>query len=100
MEIKAKVNGEKALFELVGKLTVQTAPELDEAVDSLPLSVCDLDIDIAGVDYIASAGFRVLLGKGRQMVRRGGMMRLLHPRDEIMEVIRMTGLSEVFTIES
>lgn len=99
MEITTSVDGSRAAIVVVGKLTVQTSPELSVAVDRLPASVCDLDIDLTGTSYIASAGLRVLVAADKLAVKRGGVMHLLHPCDEVMEVFEMTGLSEVFAIE-
>ena len=99
MEIKKTVEGSKASLELEGKLTVQTSPELGAEVDALPAEVCDIDVDLAGISYVASAGIRVLVATDKLAVSRGGRMRLMHPRDEVMEVFEMTGLAEVFSIE-
>ena len=99
MEIKTTVEDGKASLVLEGKLTVQTSPELGAAVDGLPAEVCDIDVDLSGVSYVASAGIRVLVATDKLAVSRGGRMRLLHPRDEVMEVFEMTGLAEVFAIE-
>lgn len=99
MEITTTVEGTKATLELAGKLTVQTSPDLTSAVENLPTSVCDLDIELTNVSYIASAGLRVLVAADKMTVSRGGRMHLLHPCDEVVEVFEMTGLSEVFAIE-
>ena len=99
MDIKTNVEGSKAVVELAGKLTVQTSPDLSAAVESLPSTVCDLDVDLAAVSYIASAGLRVLVATDKLAVKRGGVMRLLHPCDEVWEILEMTGLSEVFAVE-
>lgn len=98
MELRENVDGNMARITLSGKLTVQTSPELSKAVDKLPADACDIDIDLADVDYVASAGLRVLVACDKLAVKRGGRMRLLHPRDDVMEVLEMTGLSEVFAI--
>ena len=99
MEITTTIEGSKATIGMRGKLTVQTSPELSAAVDGLPVDVCDIDIDLAGVDYVASAGLRVLVSCDKLAVKRGGRMRLVHVRDEVMEVFEMTGLSEVLAFE-
>ena len=93
------MDGEKAVIEPVGKLTVQTSPDLSAVVEQLPSNVHDIDIDLSGVDYVASAGLRVLVATDKLAVKRSGTMRLLHPCEDVMEVFEMTGLSEVFTIE-
>ncbi len=99
MEIKTAVEGSKATIVLVGKLTVQASPNLTETIEGLPNDVCDIDVDLTGVDYIASAGLRVLVAADKLTVKRGGRMRLVHPVAEVMEILEMTGLSEVFAIE-
>lgn len=99
MEIKTSIDGTKAFLEPVGKLTVNTSPELTEAVNELPSEITHLDIDLTGVNYIASAGLRVLVATEKLCDKRGGQMRLLYPIDDVMEVFEMTGLSDVFVIE-
>ncbi|MBQ3302270.1 MAG: STAS domain-containing protein, partial [Eggerthellaceae bacterium] len=98
MKIVTKIEDSKATIELGGKLTVNTSPELTAAVDQLPHTVYDLDIDMKEVSYVASAGLRVLVAADKLAVKRGGTMRLLHPCEEVMEVFEMTGLNEVFEI--
>jgi anti-sigma B factor antagonist len=82
-----------------GKLTVQTAPELESTINGINDSVVDLDIDLESVDYISSAGLRVLVAAQKMITSRGGKMRLLSPNDEVFEVFEMTGLSDIFTVE-
>lgn len=99
MEIKTEIQGDKALLVLKGKLTVQTSSQLNAAAESLPEQVCCIDLDLADVNYIASAGLRVLVAADKLAAKRGGNVRLLHPRDDVMETFEMTGLAEVFSIE-
>ena len=99
MRIETSIDKDGTTVTPEGKLTVQTSPELDAAIKQLPNDVCDLDIDLSHVDYIASAGLRVLASVGKLTALRGGKMRLLHPVASVMESLEMTGLSEVFAIE-
>lgn len=99
MEIKTSTEGSKATIELIGKLTVQSSPELSAVVEGLPNGICDIDMDIANMSYVASSGLRVLVASDKLVIKRGGCMRLLHPTAEVMEILEMTGLSEVFKIE-
>lgn len=99
MEIKTKVVEDKATIEVEGKLTVQSAPDLEAAIGSLPTSIMDVDIDLEDLDYISSAGLRVLVSAQKMLSQRGGTLRLLSPNDDVSDVFDMTGLSEVFTIE-
>ena len=99
MEISTNIEGTKASLNLDGKLTVQTSPELEAVIDGLDASICDLDIDLSAVDYVASAGLRVFVAAEKMVTARGGTMRLIGPIPDVTEVFNMTGLSDVFTIE-
>ena len=99
MEISANIEGSKATLVLEGKLTVQTAPELAAAVDALDPAPCDFDLDLTDVEYVSSAGLRVFVATDQLAVSRGGVMRILHPNDDVMAVFDMTGLVDIFNIE-
>ncbi|MBR3313593.1 MAG: STAS domain-containing protein [Atopobiaceae bacterium] len=98
MEITITQDGNTATLVLDGKLSVATSPDLDAAINGLPESTCNFVIDLSKLDYISSAGLRVLVSTEKLAARRGGSMKLLHPNEEVAEVFEMTGLSEVFTI--
>ena len=99
MDIKTKVVEDKATIEVEGKLTVQSAPDLEGAIGALPPNLMHVDIDLEGLDYLSSAGLRVLVSAQKMLSQRGGTLRLLSPNDDVSDVFDMTGLSEVFTIE-
>ena len=94
MEIKTTIDGTAATFAIAGKLTVQTAPELEAAIDAIPEEACDLIID-----YVSSAGLRVFVATDKLAVKRGGTFTLLHPCADVYDVLEMTGLVDIFTIE-
>lgn len=98
MDIRTDIEDSKATLTLGGKLTVQTSPDLSDVVDRLPESVRDVDLEVADLTYVASAGLRVLVAIDKLSVARGGTMRVIHPCKDVMDVLVMTGLSEVFTI--
>jgi anti-sigma B factor antagonist len=100
MEVKVDVTDTKATVAVDGKLTVQTAPDLESAINDIDSQVTDLDIDLANVDYISSAGLRVLVGAEKLLRSRGGALRLQHPAEAVNEVFEMTGLNTVLTIEA
>ena len=97
--------GKDALKPLVFALIENLTPKehelvfYDERIEKLPDDVCNIDIDLKKVDYIASAGLRVLVAANKLMAKRGGSIRLLNLCDEVWSVFGMTGLSEVFVIE-
>ncbi len=96
---KVDVTDTKATVTVDGKLTVQTAPDLETAINEIDPQVTNLDIDLANVDYISSAGLRVLVAAQKKVTAAAGNMRLLSPNDEVFEVFEMTGLSDIFTVE-
>ena len=100
MNISITQNGAEATLALEGKLSVATSPDLEAAINDLPESTTAFVIDLTNLDYISSAGLRVLVSTEKLATRRGGSMRLVHPNDEVTEVFEMTGLSDVFTIEA
>ena len=100
MEITITQEGAKAIIALNGKLSVATSPDLEAAISGLPESTNEFVIDLSQLEYISSAGLRVLVSTEKLANQRSGSMVLLHPNDEVNEVFEMTGLSEVFTIEA
>lgn len=99
MEIRTSIEESKATFGVTGKLTVQTAPDLEAAIDSIPQDVCDFIIDLSEVDYVSSAGLRVFVAADKMALRRGGSLVLRHPREDVTEVLEMTGLADVLVVE-
>jgi anti-sigma B factor antagonist len=101
MDLTKSVDGNKATIKVTGKLTVATSPDLEAAIRELDEGgeVVNYDLDFTNLDYISSAGLRVLVSTQKISQRKGGGMRILHPTDEVMEVLEMTGLSDVLTIE-
>lgn len=100
MEITVNQDGNKATITLSGKLSVATSPDLEAAITGLPASTNEFVIDLTDLEYISSAGLRVLVSTEKIANQRNGSMTLLHPNEEVTEVFDMTGLADVFTIEA
>ena len=99
MEIAMTVDGSRVTYAPKDKLTVQTASELDKAiVSSFPEDARDLEIDLADVDYVSSSGLRVFVSASKLAMLHGGSFSLLHPRDDVMDVLEVTGMADVFTV--
>jgi anti-sigma B factor antagonist len=98
MEINVTQDGNKATIVLNGKLSVATSPDLENAIQGLPETVNEFNIDLTDLEYISSAGLRVLVSTEKTAAQRGGKMVLLHPNEEVSEVFDMTGLIAVFTV--
>ena len=99
MNLDVVTSGIAATIAISGKLSVATSPDLEEAVQGLPESVSDITMDLTELEYISSAGLRVMVSTQKLVTTRNGNLVLQHPCDEVREVFDMTGLSDVFTIE-
>lgn len=98
MEINTTIDGTNATVALVGNLTVATVPKLETAFADLPEDVADLTLDLAELDYVASAGLRVIVSQAKNMARNGNSMRITNPNEEVMEVFDVTGLIDILDI--
>ena len=98
MTIEKKLNGEVAILVVAGRLDTQTAPELEKEVDSVVSGVKELTFDMTGLEYVSSAGLRVIL-KAQKIMNTKGSMKLTGVNDSIMEVFDITGFLDILTIE-
>ncbi len=88
----------KTLVALAGRLDTVTSPQLEEALRACLSDGEALVLDLEGLDYISSAGLRVLLAAQKAKARSGGMT-LRHVNETIMEIFEVTGFAEILTIE-
>ena len=98
MTIEIKRTAEATTIDIVGRLDTTTAPELDKTLNENMGDVKNLLLNFKGLEYISSAGLRVLLGAQKKM-QKIGSMKLVNVREEVMEVFEMTGFSDILTIE-
>ena len=98
MTIEIKRNAEVTTIDIVGRLDTTTAPELDKTINEDIADVKNLVLDFKGLEYISSAGLRVLLGAQKKM-QKVGSMKLVNVCEEVMEVFEMTGFADILTIE-
>lgn len=94
--IKSSVGNALTLC-LEGRLDTTTAPELDAVAQTALKGMTKLTIDMAGLEYISSAGLRVLLAMSKTMSKQG-TMELRNVNDIVLEVLNMTGFSDILTI--
>ena len=97
LSIRKTVENGKAAMVLEGRLDTVTAPELEQELKSSLEGVSELTLDFAKLEYISSAGLRVLLAAQKEMNKRGGM-RLLNVNETIMEIFEVTGFADILTI--
>ena len=98
MKISKTQNGTELAVALEGRLDTVTAPELEKELKGSLGGVSELTLDFAGLEYISSAGLRVLLSAQKAMNKQGGM-KLKNVNETIMEIFEVTGFSDILTIE-
>ena len=98
MTIEKRLNGSSAVFAITGRLDTQTAPELEKELDASFSDLKELVFDMKGLEYISSAGLRVIL-KAQKIMNSKGSMKLIDVNDSIMEVFDITGFLDILTIE-
>ena len=98
MTIEIKRNEEEITIEVAGRLDTITAPVLEKSIAEHIEGVKSLVIDFKGLEYISSAGLRVLLGAQKKM-KGSGSMKLVSVCEDVMEVLEMTGFADILTIE-
>ena len=98
MKIEQNKNGNELKIALHGRLDTATAPELEEVIKSSLDGVTELVLDIEKLDYISSAGLRVLLAAQKVMNRQGSMV-IRNVTPEIMDIFDVTGFVDILNIE-
>ena len=98
MTIEKKINGEAATLIVSGRLDTQTAPELENELDAVLPGIKELTFDMSNLEYVSSAGLRVIL-KAQKAMNAQGSMKLTGVNDSIMEVFDITGFLDILTIE-
>ena len=97
MTIVSKKEGTELTVALSGRLDTSTSPELEKFLNESLDGVTDLKLELGGMDYISSAGLRVLLGAHRRM-KPQGKMTLTGVNETVMEIFDLTGFSDILTI--
>ena len=97
MTMEIRKNADAATIEVVGRLDTTTAPALEKAINADIGDAKHLILDLKGVQYISSAGLRVLLGAQKKM-QKIGSMKVLNVCETVMEVLEMTGFADILVI--
>ena len=93
MTINVERDFELVTLVITGRLDTTTAPNLEAVIKDLSGDIKELVFDMSELEYISSAGIRVLLGAYKKMHMNNGMMRIEKPNETVFEVFEMTGLS-------
>ena len=98
MKITKNMNGTELTISLEGRLDTTTAPELEQTLKDSMESANTLTLDFAKLDYISSAGLRVLLSVHKTMAKKGGM-KVVNANEMVKEVFDVTGFADILTVE-
>ena len=98
MNITTKKENTTLTVALEGRLDTTTAPELDVFAEKKLADTQELVLDFADLEYISSAGLRVLL-KLQKVMNKKGSMKLIHVGEVVKEVFEITGFTDILTIE-
>ena len=99
MTINKTAEGGKLTIALEGRLDTNTAPQLEAELKRSVSGVTELVLDFTGLEYISSAGLRVLLAAAQKVMNKQGKMVLRGVNGTIMEVLEITGFVDILTIE-
>ena len=95
MTINVERDYELVVLEITGRLDTTTAPNLDTAINELSEDTKELIFDMGGLEYISSAGIRVVLSAYKKMMSNQGIMRITKANEMVRDVFEMTGLLEM-----
>ena len=98
LTIEKKSNKDELVIELNGRLDTTTAPQLESELKASYEGVAELVFDLKDLEYISSAGLRVLLSAQKTMNRQGRMV-IKNASEEVMEIFEVTGFTDILTIE-
>lgn len=98
MTISKKMDGDKLVMALEDRLDTTTAPQLENEFKVSLYEVKELVLDLEKLEYLSSAGLRVLLAAQKQMQKQGGEMVIMNVNETVMEVFEVTGFVDIITI--
>ena len=98
MNINIEKTNESTIIKIEGRLDTTTAPELEKTINNEGDALKCLVLDFGGVDYISSAGLRVILSAQKKMNAQGSM-ELINVREAVMDIFEMTGFADILVIK-
>ena len=98
MNIIIEKNNDVTILKLEGRLDTTTAPELEKTINDEGDALKNLVLDFKAVNYISSAGLRVLLTAQKKMSKQGSM-ELVNVSEDVMDILEMTGFADILVIK-
>ena len=98
MTIEIIKNIDESIIEVIGRLDTTTAPKLESVINECSESTKNIVLDLAKLEYISSAGLRVLLSAQKKM-KKIGSMKVKNVTETVMDIFEMTGFADILVIE-
>lgn len=98
MEIKKDLQGKKLVLNLSGRLDTTTSPALEEVIKNETSDITELVLDFSEIEYVSSAGLRVLL-MAQKIMQKQGEMCVTNVNDVVMDVLEVTGFVDILTVK-
>lgn len=100
LSVTKNQEGEKLTVSVNGRIDTFTAPQLENEVSPILDGITDLVMDFSQVEYISSAGLRLLVAWQKTVAAKGGKLTVRHIADNILDIFKATGLTDFIAIES
>jgi len=99
MEVSTRTQGDVTIAAIAGSLDSITSPQAQQALDAIVAQGAQkIAVDCSKLDYISSAGLRVLLGLAKQLMAKGGSLRTFGLNQTVREVFEISGFSTIFRV--
>lgn len=98
MNINTEINNGKLIINLEGRLDTNTAPQLEDTINQQIENITELLLNLKNLEYISSAGLRVILS-AQKIMNKQGKMKIINANDNVMEVFDMTGFLDILDVE-
>ena len=97
LSVKKNIEGQKAVFSLEGRLDTVTSPDFEKELKEVLDGLTELTLDFEKLEYISSAGLRVLLA-AQKVMNKQGSMQVVNVNESIMDIFDVTGFSDILQI--
>lgn len=99
MTINNEKNGSRLTIKITGRLDTTSAPKLEEDLNEVLGDTSKLVMDFDGLEYISSAGLRVLLAAQKKMTAKGGSLKITNVSKSVMDIFEITGFDSIMAVE-
>ncbi|MBR0404659.1 MAG: STAS domain-containing protein [Eggerthellaceae bacterium] len=98
MEYEITRDGDRLFVKVAGRLDAQSAPMLEDGMSEVLKGVTEITVDLGDLEFISSAGLRILLAAYKLMAKREGVFKIEDASEDVMDVLEMSGFASLFEI--